>query len=104
MWRGILGELVAHDALVVLGKGLGAFEVTVRGTPLPPCCCAWRAPRARLLLPPAFVLLPPPAFVVPAPALRAPRTRVVASLRPARGVQRACCPRVEGHSRIVFPL
>ena len=75
VWREILGELVAHDALVVLGKGLGAFEVTVRGAPLPPCCCAWRAPQAHLLLSPAFVLLPLPAIVFPAPALRAARTR-----------------------------
>lgn len=75
MWRLILGELVAHDALVVLGKGLGAFEVTVCGAPLPPYCCAWLASRARLLLLPAFVLLPLLAFVFPASALRAPRTR-----------------------------
>lgn len=27
--REIVGELVEHDALLVLGKGLGAFEITV---------------------------------------------------------------------------
>ena len=32
--REIVGSLVEHDALLVLGKGLGAFEITVAATPL----------------------------------------------------------------------
>ncbi len=30
VWREILRSLIEHDALLILGKGLGAFEVTAR--------------------------------------------------------------------------
>ena len=46
VWRSIVGELVEHDALLVLGKGLGAFEITVRPLLLAALAFAARTPLA----------------------------------------------------------
>ena len=46
VWRSIVGELIEHDALLVLGKGLGAFEITVRPLLFAALAVAARTPLA----------------------------------------------------------